>query len=104
MKFCSILSFSTSKMLGKGFEKEKERIEQNFIRETKHFQEIMKEIAEKLMESARKGDFEKISEQKRLINSLKEKSNFLELEKDKRRAIQLEGQKHMLNTENRLEK
>ncbi len=93
-----------SRSLGARFEKEKEHIEQKFESETKQFQKELEEITEKLMEFARKGEVEKISEQKKLINSLKEKSNFLALEEDKVREIQLENQKHFLNVENKLEK
>jgi len=93
-----------SRMLNSYFEKEKERIEKSFTYETKRFQESLSEIAEKLMEFAKKGDIEKIAEQKKLIDSAKRESNFIELEKDKLRAIQFESQKHLLNVENRLDK
>ncbi|PJE81127.1 hypothetical protein COU58_04135 [Candidatus Pacearchaeota archaeon CG10_big_fil_rev_8_21_14_0_10_32_42] len=93
-----------SNILTRNLEKEKEKIEKSFVSETRQFQEKLKGIAERLMEYAKKGDMEKISEQKKAIDSLKEKSNFWELEKDKLRAIQLENQKHILNIENRLEK
>ncbi|PJC45441.1 hypothetical protein CO037_01510, partial [Candidatus Pacearchaeota archaeon CG_4_9_14_0_2_um_filter_30_8] len=93
-----------SKDLGLNFEKEKDKIEKKFSFETKGFQKELEEITDKLMEFARKGELEKISEQKKLINSIKEKSNFLALEEDKVRAIQLENQKHLLNVENKLKK
>ncbi|MCR4327650.1 MAG: hypothetical protein NUV46_03660 [Nanoarchaeota archaeon] len=95
---------SISKVLSKNLEKEKEKIENSFVLETKVFQKKLKEITETLMEHAKKGEIEKIAEQKKEIDSLKEKSNFSELEKDKLRAIQLENQKHMLNVEKKLEK
>jgi len=93
-----------SKMLRIDFENRKEKIEENFILETKEFQNSLKEISEKLMEFVKKGDLEKIAEQKKLIGSLKEKLNFEDLEKDKLRAIQLESQKHILNVNNKLQK
>jgi len=93
-----------SKSLGMNFENEKEKIETKFDIETKGFQKELEEITNRLMELTRRGEVEKISEQKKIINSLKEKSNFLALEKDKMRAIQLENQKHLLNVENKLEK
>ncbi len=93
-----------SKMLGVDFENKKEKIEKNFILETKEFQNSLEEISEKLMGFVKKGDLEKISEQKKLIDSLKEKLNFEDLEKDKLRAIQLESQKHILNVNNKLQK
>ena len=93
-----------SRMLEGSFEKERKRIENDFVSETKQFQEKLKEVADRLMEYARKGEIEKISEEKKLIDSMKEKSSFGDLEKDKERAIQLENQKHILNSENKLER
>jgi len=93
-----------SKVLILNLEKEKEKIEKRFGIETKGFQKELEEITNKLMEFARKGEVEKISEQKKLIQSIKEKSNFLAFEQDKLREIQLEHQKHLLNVENKLEK
>ncbi len=93
-----------SKFLADVLEKEKKKIEDRFKKETGKFQRGVDEIADNLMELAKKGDIQKINEQKRLIEKIKKESNFEELEKDKLRAIQLERQKHMLNVENSLEK
>ncbi len=91
-----------SRMLRGYLDKEKEKIEENFISETKKFRNNLGGIAEKLMEFSKSGDIEKIKEQKKLINSLREEMNFDEIEKDKTRALQLESQKHLLNVENKL--
>jgi hypothetical protein len=93
-----------SRMLKNYLEKEKEKIEESFVSETKRFRNDLNSIAEKLMEFSKSGDIEKIREQKKLINSLREKMNFDEIEKDKTRALQLENQKHLLNIENKLVK
>lgn len=95
---------SISKILSLNLEKEKNKIEKNFVLETQVFQKKLSEIAEKLMEYAKKGEVEKIAEQKKELDLVKQKSNFAELEKDKLRAMQLEGQKHILNVEKKLEK
>ena len=84
-------------------EKEKEKIEKKFKVETKDFHKKLEEITENLMKFAKSGNMEKIAEEKKFIDSLKEQSNFQALEKDKLHEIQLESQKHFLNVENKLE-
>ena len=93
-----------SKLLSFHLEKEKEKIEKDFGKETKGFQKELDEISERLMEFAKLREVEKIQKEKEKIKSLREKSNFSTLEKDKIRAIQLESQKHLLNVENKLSK
>lgn len=93
-----------SRNLSRFLEHEIKTIEEKFNNETKSFRKSLDEISEKLMEFARKGEIQKINEQKKLIDSIKKESNFSDLEKDKVRAIQLEKQKHILNIENQFEK
>lgn len=81
---------------------EKDRIESHFLQELKEHKENLEKSTKKLIEIGREGDMEKISKQKKLIESLREKTNVMEFERDKLRAIQLEKQKHMLNVNNKL--
>ena len=83
-------------------EKEKNRIENHFSQELREHNENLEKAQKKYEELMREGDPEKISKQLGLINNLKDKLNFEELQKDKERAIHLEKQKHMLNVNNKL--
>jgi hypothetical protein len=83
-------------------EKEIRRIEEHFMQEEKETKEKIEKATDRLHEFELIGDAEKIYKQIDLIRSLKQKTNFEELELDKSRAIQLEKQKHMLNINNKL--
>ncbi len=83
-------------------EKEKKRIKEHFLQETKEINENLEKAKNKLHSFELEGDSEKICKQIDLIHSLKQKINFEELESEKERAIQLENQKHILNINNKL--
>ena len=83
-------------------DKEIRRINNHFLQETKEIEENLEKAKEKLHEYELLGNAEKIYKQIEIIRSLKQKTNFGELEIDKDRAIQLEKQKHILNINNKL--
>jgi hypothetical protein len=88
--------------LNQKLELEKRRIEEHFFQENKELTESLHNANEKLDEYERDGDPEKISRQIKFIATLRKKTNYEEINKDKERALQLEKQKHMLNVNNKL--
>ena len=88
--------------LNNRLELETQRIEEHFLRETRESDENLEEALKKLMELVEEGDMDKISHQKKIIDSFKQKTNFEELKKDKNRALLLEKQKHILDVNNKL--
>ncbi|MBU2612277.1 MAG: hypothetical protein KKB62_00975 [Nanoarchaeota archaeon] len=91
-----------TKKLSLEFEAKKSEIEEKFRNETSEFRKSIKEITDNLMALAKEGNMKKIIEEKKLIESLKKKFNFEDIEKDKTMEVELETQKHILNVENRL--
>ena len=91
-----------TKRLSSEFEAKKSEIEERFRKETSEFRKSVKEITDNLMALAKEGDMKKIVEEKKLIESLKKKFNFEDIEKDKMMEVELETQRHILNVENRL--
>ncbi len=88
--------------LNQKLELEKRRIEEHFSQENKELTENLERAHEKLEEYEREGDPEKISRQIKFIASIRTKTNYEEINRDKDRALQLEKQKHMLNVNNKL--
>lgn len=88
--------------LNERLEKEKSRIENHFSNENREFNTIFSRAERKLEDLEKEGNTEKTYKQMKLIESIKQKTNFQEIEKDKERAIQLEKQKHLLNVNNKL--
>ncbi|NCN86322.1 hypothetical protein GW932_00670 [archaeon] len=88
--------------LNKSLEKDTKRIENHFLSEEKELTDNLGKLKEKLKELELEGDVEKIKKQKKAIETIKEKLNPVEREKDKARSIMIERVKHGLNVNNKL--